>query len=423
LGRCSGATAACISGLPNMSRRCPGSDGSLDQERCRPVQGLDLQVIRSSEGLAALAEEWNSLAARCPGYFLSQTFQWAETAWETIARPLGRELTCMALRSEGRLVAVWPLVICRDRGLRTIRPLCSEVREYCAPLVEPGDEAESRIAFLWRSAARFADLAILSRVHTDSLLARVLKNGGPWSVSYGSIPAPYVARADYPDWAAYHATISSQLRYQIRRRRKKLAEKGEVVLERESMAGRAALIDWMLDHKKRWLVRSNLTNDWMHRADCRDFLVALAMRSDATGCVTLFVLKVDGVPIAAYLVSVDRSRVEYHVSAYDADWSPYSPGAILIEHLLHWAFDQGLDFDFRNGDQAYKFKWAKRSCDTAHWHVATSKRGIPAVAFVRARLFANQARQTLALGRLLPGDWRHRLKTLLTRRTDSSTPT
>jgi CelD/BcsL family acetyltransferase involved in cellulose biosynthesis len=340
------------------------------------------------------------------GYFLSQTFQWAETAWETIGRPSGYELNCLTLRSGGRLVAVWPLVICRDRGrLRTVRPLGFGGHEYCAPLVEPGDEAGRWVAVLWQTAVRSADLAVLRHVRADSLLAGILKAGCHWSMTEDAVPAPYVARADYPDWAAYHATISSRLRYEIRSRRRKLAKMGELVLERESAAGCAALIDWMLDQKKHWLVRSKLSSDWIDRPDSRDFLVALAAREDATGSVVLFALKLDGVPIAAAVVSAGGSRVEGYVTVYDLKWSAYSPGGILTEHIVQWAFEQGCDFDFRIGDQPYKFKWATRSCDTVIWQVTTSKRGMVQV---RAALLLDRIRQKLALGRFLPSGWRER---------------
>jgi CelD/BcsL family acetyltransferase involved in cellulose biosynthesis len=370
------------------------------------MKSSEVQVICSAEALSALAGEWNDLAFRCPGYFLSQTFQWAETAWETIGRPSGYKLNCLTLRSGGRLVAVWPLVICRDRGrLRTVRPLGFGGHEYCAPLVEPGDEAGRRVAILWRTAARSADLAVLRHVRADSLLAGILKAGRHWSMTEDAVPAPYVARADYPDWPAYHATISSRLRYEIRSRRRKLAKMGELVLERESAAGCAALIDWMLDQKKHWLVRSNLNSDWIDRPDSRDFLVALAAREDATGSVVLFALKLNGVPIAAAVVSIGGSRVEGYVTVYDLEWSAYSPGGILTEHIVQWAFEQGCDFDFRIGDQPYKFKWATRSCDTVIWQVTTSKRGMVQV---RAALLLDRIRQKLALGRFLPSGWRER---------------
>jgi CelD/BcsL family acetyltransferase involved in cellulose biosynthesis len=386
------------------------------------VPGSELQIVFSADAFSALADDWNALALRCPGYFLSQTFQWAEAAWETVCRPRGRELNCLVLRSEGQLVAVWPLVICLEHGLRILRPLGFDVHEYCAPLVEPGEEAERRTALLWEAAARSADLAVLPHVRADSLLAGILDKGRRWSVRHAVDPAPYVAHAEYPDWRTYHAMVSSKLRYHIRHGRRQLMEKGALVVARENAAGCAALIDWMLDQKKSWIGRSRLANDWIDQPGYRAFLVALAAREDATGGAMMFALKLDGVPIAASLVGVNRTRVEGYVTTYDPEWDVCSPGNILTEHLLQWAFERGLDFDFRNGDQPYKYKWAKRSCPTLTWQIATSKWGIPSVARLSATLLAGRLRRAAALGRFVPSRWRSRLKALLARRTDSPQP-
>lgn len=385
------------------------------------MPGYELLTLHSAEDLAALADEWNALALRCPGYLLSQTFQWAFTAWAIISRPLGRELNCVTLRSGGRLVAVWPLVVDRDHGLRTLHPLGFEVREYCAPLVEPGDEARNWTALLWRAAARFADLAVLARVHAASPLAAILTDGNHWGVCHGATPAPYVAHGDYPDWAAYHAAISANLRRQLGRRQRRLAERGQVTACRVPASGCAAMIDWMLEHKRRWLARSNLTSDWIDRPDCRDFLVALTAREDATGGIAVFALEVDGIPIAGRLVSADHSRVEGFLSAYDLQWSIYSPGSLLTDYVMQWAFERGLDFDFRHGDQPHKYKWAKKSNVVINWHIATSLRGVPAVARLRAAVFLSRTREALALGRFVPRRWRRRSKTML-HRTNLSAP-
>jgi hypothetical protein len=64
-----------------------------------------------------------------------------------------------------------------------------------------------------------------------------------------------------------------------------------------SKAGTAP-VDWMIEQKKRWLVRSDLTNDWLFQPDARNFLVGPATRVNA-GNVALFSLKLDGVPTAA----------------------------------------------------------------------------------------------------------------------------
>jgi CelD/BcsL family acetyltransferase involved in cellulose biosynthesis len=155
----------------------------------------------------------------------------------------------------------------------------------------------------------------------------------------------------------------------------------------------AALIDWLLGHKKRWLDHQGLRSDWIGRADYRDFLVALASHADAK--VMLFALKLDGVPIAAQLATIDPARFEAHIGVYDPQWSFYAPGQILTEHCLGWAFERGLDFDLRVGEEPYKRDWAPRSCDTTTWYIATAWRGLPIAARRRAVLLSRQLRTRL----------------------------
>lgn len=329
-----------------------------------------LRILRSVDDMTVLAPEWNDLTARCPGYFLSQTFQWADAAWRTVAGPRGGELACLTLHDGARLVGIWPLVVRRERGLRVVSPLGGDAGEYSAPLVETGD-----VAPLWREARRIGDLVVLTDVRADSPLAKVLHKERARAVTYQPVAAPYLARAEYADWEAYAATVSSSLRYEIRRGHGRLAEGGDVWIGRET-SDVAGLIDWSLQ-KTRTLAEAGLSTNWIARRDLRDFLVALAGRGDETGELAVFAIKVDGVPVASHIVSVDRTRIEGYIGVYDPAWAASSPGNALTEHVLRWAFERGLDVDFRIGDQPYKARWQGRSVDVATWHVATSLRGLP----------------------------------------------
>jgi CelD/BcsL family acetyltransferase involved in cellulose biosynthesis len=135
------------------------------------------------------------------------------------------------------------------------------------------------------------------------------------------------------------------------------------------------LIDWVLVRKQQWLVQSNLGNDWIRSRGCRDFLMAMSMRHDRTGGMAVMTLELDGMPIAANIVSIDRSRMAGCVTAFDPAWHQYAPGSLLTEDLTRWAFEHGLDFDFRNGAQSYKFNWTQRSGKVVGLQVATNPRG------------------------------------------------
>src|SRR5262249_47414040 len=174
-------------------------------------------------------------------------------------------------------------------------------------------------------------------------------------------PAVYAARSDYADWAAYQKTLSGSLRHTIRRVRRRLGEKGSFTLGIEPREGHAALIDWMLGHKERWLDREGMESEWIGRRDYRDFLVDLAGPAEGNSGLLLFALKLDGVTIAANLVTVDPTRYEVLIGVYEPTLSAFSPGQILTDYCIAWAFERNLDYDLRIGDAFYKRGWAPRT--------------------------------------------------------------
>ena len=373
------------------------------------MRSLQLETIRSPEGMTTLADAWNALAERCSGYHLSQTHQWAAAAWSAVAQRRGRQLAIVAGRVDGRLVAVWPLVTRRTYGIRLVCPLDSETTEYCAPLVETTREHARWTAELWRAAAALGDVVLLPHLDLASdLTSTVGMSSGARHLGH-PVRAPIVYRRDHESWPSYLATISASHRSGLRRKRRRLGRLGKVTFSRASPAVASAMIGWLLDNKRAWMARRGLTNEWLGRDDYRDFLHGLVSNEGPMGSFSLFVLRVGDTPVAAQLNSIDPTRVEFFIGAHDARFSACSPGEIVTEECLQWAFERDLDYDFRIGDEAYKFAWARRWRETASWHIATTRRGMPFIGALHAREQARRLRFRLGLGRLLPS----RLRALL----------
>ena len=67
--------------------------------------------------------------------------------------------------------------------------------------------------------------------------------------------------------------------------------------------------------------------------------------------------------------------------SFDPVYAKYGPGQLLKEDVLKWAFERGLDCDFRLGDQAYKRSWANSTSQAITFHFVNSLRG---AAFAKA---------------------------------------
>jgi len=62
--------------------------------------------------------------------------------------------------------------------------------------------------------------------------------------------------------------------------------------------------------------------------------------------------------IATHLGAVDHERFYFLMPTFSPEWGNYSPGRLILEHLIQWSIEQGLKvFDFTVGEEEYKKAW------------------------------------------------------------------
>lgn len=352
-------------------------------------------TIHGPESLPGLRREWNDLVDRCPSHYLSQNWRWATDAWMAVGGPSGHELQILALREGGRLVALWPLVIYRRAGLRIVRQLGSGGSEYTSPLCEIGPRRVEYMARLWHAAHSLGDVLFLYHVRSDDPFADLPRRHPVRCLTEKVRSAPWIARADYGQWADYLATVSTSRLSGLRRKRRRLAELGDLDVALHQGPVSEALIDSLLAYKKAWMSGHGLSNGWLGRREYRAFLLALTSGVDGRDGLRLFSLSVNGTPVAFQLNAVDARRVEFLIGAFDGQWARYSPGQILMLECIRWAFEQGLDYDFRIGDEPYKWTWARRDTPTFDCKVGLSYVGTAAVWLLRLYRQAQWLRASL----------------------------
>jgi CelD/BcsL family acetyltransferase involved in cellulose biosynthesis len=75
-------------------------------------------------------------------------------------------------------------------------------------------------------------------------------------------------------------------------------------------------------------------------------------------CLQLAFLTVAGQKVAGYLSFDFLNRIWVYNSGLDRRYVSYSPGWVLLGHLLQWANENGRDeFDFMRGKEDYKYKF------------------------------------------------------------------
>jgi CelD/BcsL family acetyltransferase involved in cellulose biosynthesis len=292
------------------------------------------------------------------------------------------------------------MVVYRERGLDVMRPLGSEGSGYSSPLLEKGAESANRVRTLLAFAATKADLFFLPFVRNDGELSKVTSAIGLLRAVEHAGPAPFIRWSEFENWNAYQRSRSSFLRNKMRRMRNRLERHGVVVLGEEDRRNAKQVIAWIIRQKERMLLRDQVTDAWLTHSDYSDFWAALAAKEEA---VKILTIRLDGVLVAAQVCAVDGQRLEGFLSAFDNQWAHCSPGHLLIEYAIRWAFERGLDLDTRMGDERYKRDWTSHGCDTFTWHIAASWRAAPWVLARSSHLWKVRARTRLS-------QWRHWLK-------------
>ena len=304
------------------------------------------EVVPRSErvdGFGALDDEWNALAERSGGIF--STALWSRLWWEHFGGD--HELLLHAGRSsDGALRLVLPLYAWRRRTPRVVRFLGHG----------PGDELGPVYARGHHELAATALRAILGELDWDVFLGEQLPGDEGWSQLVGgrtwrreASPTLQLPRS----WEEYVSGRSANFRQQLRRREEALAREGDVALR---LAGEATL-DGDLDalfalHRARWgSERTDFHDTPFHREVAREAL--------GRGWLRLWLLELDGRPIAAWHGFQVGSVTSYYQAGRDPAYDSRSPGFLLMSHSIRSAIAEGAtEYRFGRGDEAFKARFA-----------------------------------------------------------------
>jgi CelD/BcsL family acetyltransferase involved in cellulose biosynthesis len=292
---------------------------------------------RPLSGLADIAAQWQSLAARAlePNVFLEPAF--ARAAAPVFGRDVGAGLV-WSRASPARLMGFFPARVERRRYGIALPVLVGWTHPY-APLGTPLVDRDAGTAAICAWLDHLASRADLPHV----LLMPFLPVAGPVAEAFaaalaqrggGSITlatherallAPAGAREHYLDLA-----IGTKKRKELRRQRKRLAEAGTLVSDTASApaAVSAALRDFLALEAAGWKGRAGTAA----RADdrIRAFMEEAVAGLGGTGKARVSRLIAGGAPIAALVTLQSGATAWCWKIAYDETFARFSPGVQLL---------------------------------------------------------------------------------------------
>jgi len=325
---------------------------------------MQFQLITKQSEMDALARSWNALLEESASHVPFLRCEYLRDWWETLGGGEWQqgELAVVAGWEGERLVGLAPLFASHSReGIPSLLLLGSiEVSDFLDLIARPADLPafiEGLLDFLaspqaphWQSLDLWN---ILDSSPTLPLLEAAARRRG-WSYQQEMLQhSPFIPLPG--DWETYLAGIDKKQRHEIRRKMRR-AEESDIP------------VSW-------YVVQDPSTVD----AEAEAFMAMMALDPDKaafltppmrvhftktvrcafeSGCLQMAFLTVDGEKAAAYFSMNYLERIWVYNSAIDQRFSEYSPGWVLLGHLLRWANENGIkEFDFMRGNEAYKYRF------------------------------------------------------------------
>ncbi len=310
-----------------------------------------VEIVRD---LGTVAESWGALADRLaappalyPGYVAS---------W-VAAYSAPERLRVVTVWRGDRLAAVLPLVL--DRSHRSTVAM-REVEETGLLSDGPDSALAAARGALGIGVGRVLLRPVVAGSPTHRAFVAATEGGGGATLARPVDEQPVVDIAG--PWEPYWRGLSRNTRSDVARRRRRLAEAGEVRIEvLDGGEGLEAALDTaMLIETSGWKGRAGTA--LASRPDEERFHRLQAIWASRRGWFRLTFLRLDGRPIAFHS-SLQAHGVLYPLKiGYVEDMAAHSPGTILMAAEIERAFAEGLSrFDFAGSAADYKNRWSTGS--------------------------------------------------------------
>lgn len=327
---------------------------------------MQFTVIKTEEEWESIAQEWNMLLAysACHIPFLRNEYlvNWWQTRGGGEWDAESSQLTIITASRDGELIGIAPLFsgINRDNEAVLMFIGSFEVSDYLDVIARPDDLKEfiqGLLVFIStdpETRGKKLDLYNFSDCSlTPGILIETARRSG-WVINEEPLqPCPVIKLPG--DWDSYLAGLDKKQRHEIRRKMRRADEAGggtkfyfvedAGALKREAQD----FIAMMANDPEKLAFLTPLM---------RQYLLNLAKVALTHGWLNLSFLTINGVKAAGYFSFLFEDRLWIYNSAWNGDYADYSPGWVLLGHLIQWAIAQGVqEVDFMRGDESYKYKF------------------------------------------------------------------
>ncbi len=324
-----------------------------------------MEIVRFTTFAPELEDVWTELLAssitRVPFLGYDYLRGWWQNRgggeWEEAS-----ELAILVGREGGKVIGIAPCFITQHEGGRRLMFLGSiEISDFLDLIVSENNLEPFSISLtayihetLFAQGVEAVDFYnLLEKSPSVKALSEAARQTG-FSVDRECLQyCPYIPLPG--DWETYLESIDKKQRHEIRRKMRRASE-GDSKVEMV-FATDPTRIDQDAENFIVLMAKDPEKEAFLTAAMRRQFH-DMVVEQFSKGIIQLAFLRVDGENAAAYLNFDTLNRIWVYNSGIDPRFREFSPGWVLLGHLLKWANENHREaFDFMRGDEDYKYRF------------------------------------------------------------------
>ena len=304
---------------------------------------------------------WLDLESRTKLYIF-QRYRWLYHWQETIGKESPRtEPRIVQLEDSDGAQVILPFGIQLRHGVRLLSFLGGNQNDYNCPVFTSKGKAMFQQPDFWEEI--FSKLPEFDLLYINNIPEGIAANSMFTCYKENLLESNYSYSAELPSsWEEYQKKLTTKIKADSRRSRKRLAEKGELRFEfLEPANEKLSKVLEAFFEQKRNRYQTTGAYDLLASEAVRGFYSDMPSELGQGAKIQLSALFLDNLVLATHWGVVDQLNFYYLMPTFATEWKRYSPGRLLLEHLLKWSIEQGFKvFDFTVGGEEYKKEWCNQ---------------------------------------------------------------
>lgn len=334
---------------------------------------MRVEHITDSGRFAESKSEWNSLRPSPEASSPALTHEWFSVWLQAFGRDAKLEVVALldkdaAAAGRERLVGAAPMQVVRStyRGIRCtqLRFLYNRHAPRCSFLMRDGYGEQTR--FLLDEVLNLPgwDIAILENIPHDSYLYKSCADRDVFrkrsTLLRRTMSSPFLRIEG--TWETFFDSRPRNLKRSLRSKEKKLLKTGEMKIEHCTDATSSASImpELIALGDRSWKARGGRAIG--SQPESRQFYSLLAEAFGRQGQVSIWLLRINGVPAAFEFHLVREKLVQALRAEFDEKYRDLGVGSILDKEIVKSLFESGFkEYDMGGESDFYKLRWTEET--------------------------------------------------------------